>query len=81
MNRFSLKPSSLESETTNFTIHIRFKLTKGMPSIRINVWWFWILLLVDIGITWCGFGKTCMLTIGCEVLFTLKKCNNLNVID
>jgi hypothetical protein len=45
------------------------------------MWWFWILSLVDIGITWCGFGKTCMLTIGCEVLFTLKKCNNLNVID
>jgi hypothetical protein len=52
-----------------------------MPSLRINVWWFWVLSLVDISITWCGFGETYILIMGSKVLLTLKNCNNLNIID
>jgi hypothetical protein len=38
-SRFFWKPS--ESQTTNFTIHIRFRSNNGMPRLRINVWWYW----------------------------------------
>jgi hypothetical protein len=55
-SRFLWKPSFFESKTTNFTIYRRFKSTNGMPSLGINVWWFWVLSLVDISIAWCGFG-------------------------
>jgi hypothetical protein len=57
------------------------KSTNGMPSIKMNVWWLWVLLLVDVSITRCEFGEIHMLIMGPEVLFTLKNCNNLNITD
>jgi hypothetical protein len=37
------------------------------------MWWFWILSLVDISISWCGFGETYMLIMGSNVLFHFEK--------
>ena len=67
---FSLNPKPPTSLSTN-----------GIPSLKINMWWFWELSLVDISIAWCGFGETYILTMGCEVIFTLKNYKNLNTFD